>query len=46
MRILVRRIEIDNDQIEVVFRVPPPDGPPQTNAPRKNRELATLYERW
>jgi len=29
MRILVRRIEIDNDHIEVVFRVPPPDGPPQ-----------------
>jgi DNA-binding CsgD family transcriptional regulator len=29
MRILVRRIEINNDHTEVVFRVPPPDGPPQ-----------------
>ena len=28
IRILVRRIEIDDNQIEVVFRIPPPDGPP------------------
>jgi site-specific DNA recombinase len=27
IRVLVRRIEIDGDAIEVVFRVPPPDGP-------------------
>ena len=27
IRILVRRIEIDGDAIEVVFRVPPPNGP-------------------
>ena len=26
MRTLVRRIEIDGDQVEVVFRVPPPSG--------------------
>ena len=29
IRILVRRIEIDGDAIEVVFRVPPPNGPGQ-----------------
>ncbi len=29
IRILVRRIEIDGDAIEVVFRVPPPNGPSQ-----------------
>jgi site-specific DNA recombinase len=27
IRILVRRIEIDDARIEVIFRVPPPDGP-------------------
>jgi site-specific DNA recombinase len=27
IRVLVRRIEIDDGQIEVIFRVPPPDGP-------------------
>jgi site-specific DNA recombinase len=27
---LVRRIEIDRDDVEVVFRVPPPDRPPRT----------------
>jgi len=27
---LVRRIEIDRDSVEVVFRVPPPDGRPKT----------------
>ena len=29
VRILVRRIEIDSDGIEVIFRVPPPNGPPR-----------------
>jgi site-specific DNA recombinase len=29
IRILVRRIEIDGDGIEVIFRVPPPEGPGQ-----------------
>jgi site-specific DNA recombinase len=29
IRILVRRIKIDGDAIEVVFRVPPPNGPGQ-----------------
>jgi site-specific DNA recombinase len=29
IRVLVRRIEIDENRIEVVFRVPPPNGPPR-----------------
>ena len=28
IRTVVRRIEIDDTRIEVIFRVPPPDGPP------------------
>src|SRR3712207_1010127 len=28
VRVLVRRIEIDREGIEIVFRIPPPNGPP------------------
>jgi len=28
IRTVVRRVEIDHDNIEIVFRVPPPQGPP------------------
>ena len=35
IRILVRRIEIDDARIEVIFRVPPPDGPPDPHRPTK-----------
>ena len=38
IRILVRRIEIDDARIEVVFRVPPPDGP---SRPSPTDETAT-----
>jgi site-specific DNA recombinase len=36
IRILVRRIEIDGDAIEVVFRVPPPGGPGRPPPSGKN----------
>jgi len=42
IRILVRRIEIDGDGIEVVFRVPPPDGPGQ---PTPTDETASWQHR-
>ena len=32
IRTVVRRIEIDHDGVEVVFRVPPPDGPPRAGS--------------
>jgi site-specific DNA recombinase len=38
IRILVRRIEIDDARIEVIFRVPPPDGP---SRPSPTDETAT-----
>jgi len=38
IRILVRRIEIDHARIEVIFRVPPPDGP---SRPSPTDETAT-----
>jgi site-specific DNA recombinase len=31
VRMLVRRIEIDREGIEIVFRIPPPNGPPTPN---------------
>jgi site-specific DNA recombinase len=33
IRTVVRRIEIDDSRIEVIFRVPSPDGPPGPTAP-------------
>ena len=35
IRTVVRRIEIDDSRIEVIFRVPSPDGPPGSRAPSK-----------
>ena len=35
IRTVVRRIEIDDSRIEVVFRVPSPDGPPGPRSPTK-----------
>jgi site-specific DNA recombinase len=37
IRTLVRRIEIDNIHIEVVFKVPPSDGPPGSPSPKASR---------
>jgi site-specific DNA recombinase len=34
---IVRRIEIDRDNVEVVFRVPPPDGPPRAGPQMPSR---------
>src|SRR5208283_4450302 len=42
IRILVRRIEIDDQRIEVVFRLAPPDGPPQ---PPPSNETASWQHR-
>ena len=42
IRALVRRIEIDRERVEIVFRVPPPHGPPKpsphprSDAPRQH----------
>jgi site-specific DNA recombinase len=35
IRTVVRRIEIDDSRIEVIFRVPSPDGPPGPRAPSR-----------
>jgi site-specific DNA recombinase len=35
---VVRRIEIDDSRIEVIFRVPPPDGPPGPRSPTKTAD--------
>jgi len=35
IRTVVRRIEIDDSRIEVIFRVPSPDGPPGSPSPTK-----------
>ena len=39
LRLMVRRIEIDEGHIEIVFRVPPgpPSGPDQADARRRQR---------
>jgi hypothetical protein len=34
IRTVVRRIEIDDTRIEIIFRVPPPDGPPGVEVAR------------
>ena len=38
IRTVVRRIEIDDSRIEVIFRVPPPDGPPGPRSPTKTTD--------
>jgi site-specific DNA recombinase len=38
IRTVVRRIEIDDTRIEVIFRVPPPDGPPGPRSPIKTTD--------
>ena len=43
IRILVRRIEIDGDAIEVVFRVPPPNGPGQP-PPTDKTEVGNIVQ--
>ena len=45
IRILVRRIEIDDGHIEVVFRIPSPEGL-QIITDRRKWLLATSYRRW
>lgn len=37
IRALVRRIEVGNDGIEIIFRVPPPNAPVRPTAPAKTR---------
>ena len=39
IRTVVRRIEIDDSRIEVIFRVPPPDGPPGPRSPTKTADF-------
>ena len=47
IRTVVRRVEIDASRIEMIFRVPSPDGPPGPRSTNQNdRFLATLYRRW
>ena len=38
IRTVVRRIEIDATRIEIIFRVPPPDGPPGPRSPIKTTD--------
>lgn len=35
IRSVVRRVEIDDGNIEIIFRVPPPDGPARPKSPSK-----------
>jgi site-specific DNA recombinase len=37
IRALVKRIEVGNDGIEIIFRVPPPNAPVRPTAPAKTR---------
>ena len=37
IRALVKRIEVGNDEIEIIFRVPPPNAPVRPTAPAKTR---------
>ena len=39
IRTVVRRIEIDDSRIEVIFRIPPPDGPPGPRSPTKTADF-------
>jgi hypothetical protein len=46
IRNLVRRIEIDESHIEVIFRVPPPDGPSTPSPTDESGSWQHLYRRW
>jgi len=37
IRALVKRIDVDNGEIEIIFRVPPPDAPVRPGSPARDR---------
>jgi virulence-associated protein VagC len=48
IRTVVRRIEIDDTGIEIIFRVPPPDGPPGVEVTKlgRSRLISPADQSW